>query len=261
MFSVDSYLATLGYSGPLEPTSKTLRELQRRHLMTIPFDNSGRVDQGTASLKDVDIDLDEAFGRVVTERRGGVCFELNGMFNRLLKELGFQTMFLGAGVRGPGGTYGPDLEHMFLGVRIGEELWLGDVGFAGPGFIDPLQVTDGVQEQYGCQYRVFGADGYHVVERKTRTGDWQGVYRFREQPRRLAEWVEDGGDKPEEDGWNWEGELVAADTVIRARSFETGQMVLVGRRLVRVDDGEEQVRVLVKPEDYQAVVDEILGGT
>jgi amide synthase len=259
VFNVDAYLSSLDYSGTVDRVPQTVRELQKQHLMSIPFDNSRRLGQGTSSLQDVDIDLDAAFDEVILKRRGGVCFELNGLFNRLLTELGFDTMFLGAGVRGPGGTFGPDLEHMFLGVRLPDQLWLADVGFAGPGYLEPLHVTTGVQRQYGCDYRILERDGYHIVERKTRNGDWQGVYRFKPQPRRLIEWVDDTGNADETDAWNWEGELVAADTVIRARSFDAGQRVLIGKRLLTVDDGEERIRVLVNPADYETTVEQLVG--
>ncbi|MFW6695333.1 arylamine N-acetyltransferase family protein [Streptomyces sp. MAR4 CNX-425] len=259
MFRTDAYLAALGHTGPTEPVPETLRVLQKRHLMSIPFDNSRRTDQGTSSLTDADIDLDAAFGPVVAERRGGVCFELNGLFRRLLIELGFTVDHLAAGVRGPGGTFGPDLEHMFLGVRLDGVLWLVDVGFAGPGFLEPLRVDDAIQTQYGCDYRVVREDPYYVVERRPQEREWQPVYRFRDQARSLAEWSTAGGPEDGDDAWNWEGELVAADTVIQARSFDAGQMVLVGRRFLKVDGGHETVKVLVDQVDLKDTAALILG--
>jgi amide synthase len=260
MFSVESYLSSIGYTGSTEPTPDTLRELQRRHLISIPFDNSATAGEGTAVLNDVDVDLDATFERVVVQRGGGVCFELNGLFRKLLLELGFQVDYMSAGVRGPGGTFGPDLEHMFLGTRLDGRLWLTDVGFAGPGFVDPVLVSEEVQEQYGCQYRVLSQDGYHVVERKAQGSDWAAVYRFKDQPRSLSEWDGSGGNPDsEDDAWNWEGELIAAGTIIQARSFDNGQMVLVGKRYVRVDGGHEAVKVLINPDDYKKISAHILG--
>ncbi|MCX5399884.1 arylamine N-acetyltransferase [Streptomyces sp. NBC_00102] len=258
MFDVATYLDRLGHDGGTEATPETLRRLQKQHLMAIPFDNSARTGQGTSSLADVDLDMDVVFGPVVAEGRGGVCFELNGLFRRLLLSLGYRVDHLSAGVRGPGGTFGPDLEHMFLGVRLDGDLWLTDVGFAGPGFLEPLKVGPEVQHQYGVDYRVIESEGYLVVERRIKDGAWQAVYRLQDRPRELSEWAAPAPSS-EEDAWNWEGELVAADTVIRARSFETGQRVLVGRRLLTVDDGVETVKVLVTPAAYEAATEQILG--
>jgi amide synthase len=260
MFTVASYLSAIGYSGPTPLDSHTLRELHRRHLMAIPFDNSARANLGTAVLNDVDVDLDVIFDKVIVRRGGGVCFELSGMFRKLLQELGFDVMMLSAGVRGPSGVFGPDLEHMLLGVRLDGELWLTDVGFAGPGYVEPLRLVGEVQEQYGMRYRVLEQGDYHVLERKTQIGDWQAVYRLKVRPRAISDWDGAGGSGDADDpGWNWDGELVAAGTTIRARSFDNGQMVLVGKRYVLVDGGHEKVRVLVKPDEYQSVVELIQG--
>jgi amide synthase len=257
MFTVASYLSAIGYSGSADLTVRTLRELHKRHMTTVPFDNSQRADLGTAVLNDVDVDIDASFERVIARRDGGVCFELSGMFRRLLLELGYDVVRLSSGVRGPSGAFGPDMEHMFLAVRLDGQVWLVDVGFAGPGFIEPVLLSEQEQEQYGVLYRVTDRDGYHVAERRTRSGSWQDIYRFTLQPRTLADW--DGAGDPDADGWNWDGEIIAASTVIRARATENGQLVLVGKRLVKVDDGVETVRVLIDPVEYKTVVADILG--
>jgi amide synthase len=260
MFSIESYLSSLGYTGSTEPTVDTLRALHSLHLTMLPFDNSGHTEEGTSVLDKVDVDLDATFESTVLQRRGGVCFELNGMFRMLLTAMGYRMDILSAGVRGPGGTFGPDLEHMFLGAHIDGDLWLVDVGFAGPGYVEPLLVTEGVQSQLGCDYRITKQDGYFVVNRKTQNGEWAAVYRFTKQARTLAEWQSGGADPgSDDDAWNWEGELVAAGTVIRARSFQGGQMVLVGKRYLRVDEGVEKVRVLINPDEYRTVTEHILG--
>lgn len=261
MFSVDTYLAKLGYTGRRDATLDTLRELHKRHLITIPFDNGAHSKRGTEVLNAVDIDVDTTFDSIVmAHERGGVCFELSGLFRRLLQDLGFDVVVLSAGVRGASDEFGPDLEHLFLGVRLDGANWLVDVGFAGPSFLEPLRLGPGIQSQYGCDYRIEEQDGYHVLSRRPRGADWQAVYRLRWQPRSFTEWTATGRAPSNEDdpGWNWAGQMVAAGTVIRGRSFDNGQMVLVGRRYVRVEDGRDQVRVLIDNTEFSSVVDEIL---
>ncbi|RBM10953.1 arylamine N-acetyltransferase [Streptomyces sp. PT12] len=261
MFSVDAYLSSLGWTGPAEPTAQTLRELHKRHMIRVAFDNSAHAKLGTSILNDIDIDLDATFDEIVIGGRGGVCFELSGLFRRLLTELGYDVIILSAGARGASGEFGPDLEHFFLGVHLDGDLWLVDVGFAGPSFIEPLRLTDEEQEQYGVTYRLIRQDGYHVLQRKGSVGDWQAVYRLKPEARTLADWnglatATPGDDDP---GWNWAGQLVASGTVIHGRSFDTGQLILVGRRFVRVDNGHEEVRVLVDTDEYRKTADHILG--
>jgi amide synthase len=230
--------------------------------MTVPFDNSVNAERGAYIWDFVEIDVDQAFDSLITGGGGGTCFELSALFRRLLTDLGFRVDLLAAGVRGPDGSFGPDLEHLFNGVHIDGVVWLADVGFAGPSFLEPVRVTAEPQEQYGCAYRVVPHtqdERYLVLERKAVGTDWQPVFRFKLQSRTLAEWQRDPT-QPEvlNPEWNWAGELVPSTTVIRARAFDTGQIMLIGRRCLTVDNGREEFRVLVRPEDYAATVSTIL---
>lgn len=258
MFNVASYVAHLGYAGPLDPTLATLRELHRRHLITVPFDNTRHAPKGLAVWDEVETDPDVLFDDLVTGGRGGVCHELNGLFRTLLRELGYDVVVLSAGVRGPDGRFGPDLEHMLNGVRLGEDLWLVDVGFVGPSFTEPLRASDEVQPQNGFDHRVVEADDYHVVQRRGRAGTWVDVYRVRLRPRTLAEWVGFSSRVEEGTEWYWEGEAIGRGTVIQGRSFDGGQKILIGKRYVESSDGREQMRVLVDPAAHAAAVDDIL---
>jgi amide synthase len=202
----------------------------------------------------VDIDPDTAFDEIVVGGRGGVCYELNGLFRILLEELGFDVGVYGAGIRQMDGSFGPDLEHVFNHARVDGDLYLVDVGFVGPSYLEPLRVTAEVQRQHGSRFRVLPADGYHVVERSGRSGVWQAVYRFRDKPRDLAEWQD-----PSAELEAFARALAGAGILVRGRSSATGQRVLIGKRLLTVDDGHETVRVLTDPAEHERVVADILG--
>ncbi|MFG2736714.1 arylamine N-acetyltransferase [Streptomyces harbinensis] len=256
MFSADTYLKRIGFTGTPEPTVETLRQIQKKHLLAIPFDNSLNADaeRGFEVLADADIDADAVFAEIVEGGRGGVCYELNGLMRRLLRDLGFDVRILGAAVIQVNGSFGPDLEHIFAGVHLDGEVWLVDVGLAGPSFLEPLRVTEEVQTQYGVDYRMVPADdGYRVVQRRPRGGGWSPLYKFLLQDRDLTEWkdlVPKLADFPVE--------LVLVGTRIHSRAFDNGQMVLIGKRYVRVEDGHEEVRVLADPKRYREVVGTIL---
>ncbi|MFF7542913.1 arylamine N-acetyltransferase [Streptomyces canus] len=256
MFDIDHYLAKLGHTGPRPaPTPETLRVLHKRHMMTQPFDNFLNGVRGTAIWDGVDIDVDTVYKEVVIGGRGGVCYELNGLFRALLTGLGFEVVVFSAGVRGPDGSYGPEMEHLFNGVRIDGEWYLADVGYSGPSLLEPVRVSAEPQEQYGTGFRVLeGDDGFHYLERRPRGGEWGVIHRFLLQPRKFSEWLDT--DNPTLDAY---AEMLAAHvTYIRGRALENGQMTLTGRRLLIVEDGVERVRVLVKKDDYEAVLDDIL---
>ena len=112
---VKAYLERIGYRGPLAPTADTLRRLHVAHLLTVPFENLS-IHAGERIVLD-DVSL---FDKLVTRRRGGFCYELNGLFAALLRELGFQVEMLSARVANREGVFGPEFDHMALLVKLEE---------------------------------------------------------------------------------------------------------------------------------------------
>jgi N-hydroxyarylamine O-acetyltransferase len=121
---LSEYLSRIGVPGPVRPDAAALCELHRAHQQAVPFENLS-IHLGEP------IALDEAslLGKVVTRRRGGFCYELNGSFALLLGALGFGIRRLAAGVWG-GKSFGPPFDHLALLADVpGGGTWLADVGF------------------------------------------------------------------------------------------------------------------------------------
>jgi N-hydroxyarylamine O-acetyltransferase len=196
--NVDAYLRRISYDGLRIPSAQTLRELQDAHLQTVPFENLD-IHLGQS----IKLDQDALFEKIVVRRRGGFCYELNGLFGALLRELGFDVTMLSAGVASPDGSFGPEFDHMTLMVRIPAKattrhpqsptlqpaVYLADVGF-GDSPLAPLRLDDAAeQQQEGRAYR-FDRDGERITLLK-RTGDaWSPEYRFTLQPHRHAEYAD-----------------------------------------------------------------------
>ena len=102
-----------------------LRALHRAHLMTVPFENLS-IHLG----EPISLAAGDLIDKIVTRRRGGFCYELNGAFALLLGALGFEVRLLAARVFG-GGRLGPPFDHLALLVHTsdGDGPWLADVGF------------------------------------------------------------------------------------------------------------------------------------
>jgi amide synthase len=258
MFDVGTYLKHIGYTGSMEPTADSLRELHKKHMMTVPFDNSRNAPKGLAIWDDVDAGADVFHQALITEGRGGICHEHCGLFRAVLDAFGYETTVISSGVRGANGEFGHDLEHMLALVRIGDELWLADVGFAGPSFIEPVRISADVQSQFGFDYRVVEGESHLVLQRRTRGGEWLAVYRFTLRERELAEWKAIATGENDDPFWHWAGEMIAAGTLIYGRAFETGQILLVGRRYLRAEDGRDVTRVLARTDEYRAVIRDVL---
>lgn len=181
--NVAAYLQRINYDGPTRPTPETLRELHRAHMLAVPFENLD-IHLG----REIVLEAERLYAKVVERRRGGFCYELNGAFAGLLRALGFEVEMLAAGVGRADGSFGPLFDHMALLVRL-DEPWLVDVGF-GEGFRDPLRLdVEGEQTQAFGAYRVRRDGEWHLLER--RDGDaWPSEYRFTLQPYDYADYVE-----------------------------------------------------------------------
>jgi amide synthase len=253
MFDTAVYLRRLGFSGPLEPTVDTLRQLHLAHLRRIPYDNSTFPEGGGAMPDNLaDLDLDTTFDKIVVRGLGGMCFELSSVFQRLLDELGFDTMAVAAGVLQDRGTFSPELSHKFITVSAEGLRWLVDVGFSGPSYLEPLRLSPEVQHQYGCEFKVVAHEGRHTVLRRSRAGDWVPIYRFALVERTREEW----------DGFTatfqqYLDESVMASTTMICRAVENGHHALVGRRYLISEDGYERLTALTDPVEYQRIVDHI----
>jgi N-hydroxyarylamine O-acetyltransferase len=140
---VEAYLGRIGYTGPCAPDRETLRALHRAHLLAVPFENLD-IHLG----REIVLQESRFFQKIVHERRGGFCYELNGLFGALLRDLGFRVAMLSAGVAREAGGFGPEFDHMALLVEL-EERWLADVGF-GECFLEPLPLD----RASGGEYRV-----------------------------------------------------------------------------------------------------------
>jgi N-hydroxyarylamine O-acetyltransferase len=180
---VEAYLRRIDYHGPRQPSSTALRELHRQHLFTVPFENLDIPLRIPISL-----DLQQIYDKIVGRRRGGFCYELNGLFGELLTALGFRVQMLSARVRREDGGFGAEFDHMLLKVEM-DEPWLVDVGF-GDSFVDPIVFRSGGADQVnGHRYVVLPLDDEWQLLRQDENGDVP-LYAFRDLPHQLSEYQE-----------------------------------------------------------------------
>lgn len=181
---VEAYLRRINYNRSPSLTSETLAELQIAHLLSVPFENLSIHSKQPIILND-----DSLFNKIVRQRRGGFCYELNGLFTALLRGLGFNVAMLSAQVAKEKGGFGSDFDHMTLMVKM-EQRWLADVGF-GDSFREPLLLDSReVQIQGKRAYRIVEDDTHLLLmERKYRKG-WHPQYRFLLEPYNYADFVE-----------------------------------------------------------------------
>jgi N-hydroxyarylamine O-acetyltransferase len=176
-----AYLGRVDASRPLIADAAALRRLHRAHQMAVPFENlSIHLDEP------ISLEPDELIDKIVTRRRGGFCYELNGAFGLLLQALGFDVVLVAARVNG-GAGFGPPFDHLALLVRPadGSGPWIADVGF-GSHSVYPL-LFEHRQEQAdpGGRFVLADAEGGDVDVLK----DGEPQYRIEQRERALADFV------------------------------------------------------------------------
>ncbi len=178
---VGRYFERIGYTGSTEPTEATLFALQRAHLLAVPF-------EALDCYLGVPIRLeaDALFDKIVTRRRGGFCYELNGLFAQLLRALGFRVSRLNARPINADGL-APPFAHLALLVEL-ERRWLTDVGF-GYFTLAPLDIDERSPQTDGAHsFRVHPEGGGLEAEELGMSSRWG--YWFTLEPHELAEYAE-----------------------------------------------------------------------
>jgi arylamine N-acetyltransferase len=179
-----AYFARIGYRGAAEPTVETVHALVAAHNQSIPFENLDPL----LGIPVADLSAAALTDKLVHRRRGGYCYEHNGLMGYVLEELGFGVQrFAGRVVwMNPDGPL-PAQTHQVLSVTVPavDGPLLVDVGFGGQTLTSPIRLQPGpVQETRHEPYRIRErGDGYQL---EAEIGDvWQPLYTFttRPQPR------------------------------------------------------------------------------
>lgn len=244
--NIEAYLERINYRGSLAPSAETLRELQVAHLVSVPFENLS-----IHAKQPIVLDDDALFDKVVVRRRGGFCYELNGLFTALLRALGFKVDMLSASVANADGSFGPDFDHMTLGVTL-DQRWLADVGF-GDSFSEPLLLDERREQVQGERaYEIF-EDAAHLVLRQQENGEWKNQYRFTLQPYSYADY----GEMCDYHQTSPQSHFTRAR--ICTRATPEGRITLSEMRLITTVGNERKERMLSGAEEYTSVLREHFG--
>ena len=173
MLDLDAYLKRIGYSGPRPATLETLRALQLKHPLAIPFENLD-----TLTGRPVKLDVTSLERKLVHSRRGGYCFEQNLLFKHVLTSLGFDVTALAARVVWERPAEVRARTHMVLLVALDGRRYICDVGFGGLTATAPIELTPDVEQPTPHEtFRIVSVASELAVEARVR-GEWKRLYRF-----------------------------------------------------------------------------------
>lgn len=137
-FDWSAYARRVGLDAPPAADEDGLFRLHHAQFRSIPFENLD-IQLG----RTIDLAPEALVAKLVAGRRGGYCFELNGLLLLALRHLGHDVRPLLARVHlstPPSGR-----THQINAVTLGERTWLMDAGFGAGGPRQPLALEDGFE--------------------------------------------------------------------------------------------------------------------
>ncbi len=241
---IDEYLERIRYSGSRRPDLATLTALHRAHLRAIPYENLD-VQLG----RPVTIERQQIFEKIVRNRRGGWCYEMNGLFGWALAELGFRvTRSAGAVMREAVGDEAIG-NHLVLKVELEEGIFLADVGF-GDGSQDPIRVVPGNFTSNGFDFALSRqADGWWRMHNHKAGGAPSFDFNLAQADETLlaaqCDWLQTSE------------QSIFVQNAVCQRATEEGLCILRGRILRVLTPHEQTDRLVADAGEYVALLDEI----
>jgi len=171
---LEAYFRRIGYTGKVLPTLETLKGIHVRHAETIPFENLNPFLRWPVRLDPPSLEQ-----KLISDGRGGYCFEQNLLLSHVLKALGFHVTGLAARVlwNQPEDAI-TTRSHMLLRVDLEEGPYIADVGFGGQTLTGPLRLEPDVEQATPHEpFRVIQAGGGFKLQSKI-GGTWKTLYRF-----------------------------------------------------------------------------------
>ena len=243
---IDRYLERLHYLKPLKPDAQTLQELQVAHMLHVPFEN---LDIGLK--RPIQLSEEALWNKIVVHKRGGFCYELNGLFARLLTEIGFDVTYLNGRVFNQEGNLGIDFDHLALLVQAPDQptRWLADVGF-GDSFNRPLNFEVRSEQVQGLRsYHLEQTSEGCITWQKNYDGAWERQYFFDLQPHNFPADYEAGClyHQTSPTSSFTRGSIISRATLDGRISLEDGRLILTrnGQRSEhRLENKDEYQRLL-----------------
>jgi len=180
----EKYLNRINFSGELKLTLEVLKLLQKAHLLTVPFENLD-----IHYNRPIELNVEKIFEKIVLNNRGGFCYELNGLFYKLLTSIGFNAKMISARVFDKEKGYGQEFDHLTIIVDLDGAEYLADVGFGEFAFA-PLKLDlDTVQNDQRGDFVFDKYDEAYFRVNKIVDGQSTPEYIFKKKERQFADYT------------------------------------------------------------------------
>ncbi|MBS1664949.1 MAG: arylamine N-acetyltransferase [Bacteroidetes bacterium] len=247
---ISGYLRRIDYDGIVYRDLDTLRELQRKHVFSIPFETLDIHNQIPILLQ-----INFLYQKVILDKRGGYCYELNVLFHRLLTHCGFDVKMIAGRLHHGNNKYGREFEHMALLVELNGRKWLVDVGY-GDFSLTPLAIMPGEIQSDGRNYYqvidpvvIDGKSYLGVAKWNTTKQDFKIDYLFTLTPRTLDDFYEMN------EFHQTSPESHFARSLICTLPTQEGRISLINNKLIRTENGKRQVKVIQNEEHREEILE------
>jgi N-hydroxyarylamine O-acetyltransferase len=253
--SLAAYLQRIGCAGPIEPSFAVLRDVHRAHLLTIPYENLD-IHLG----RPLSLNIETIYDKIVNRRRGGWCYEMNGLLAWALREIGFEVHLVSGAVNRARAGDLAEGNHLVLLVQL-DQPYVADAGF-GNAFLEPLPLFDGEHEQHGFRFRLERSPTPNLPQGRSASPSEQGGegwifhnhafggagYDFTTTPRRIEDFAE-------RSQWlQTSPESGFVRVSVCHRFTEHGYITLRGLMLETVSPNEVHTRTINDIVDYRDVL-------
>jgi len=181
-FDLQQYLKRINFKGEIELNFEGIKKLMQSQIFSVPFENIDVQAGKTISLVGNDI-----VNQIVDKKRGGYCYQVNGVFSLALQEIGVPHYYIA--VR-PLVNPGQNAKtHLGIIATIENEEYLIDLGFGGNSIREPLklsQIETEIQQDFDTFTLVKTEEEEYLLQIKIGK-EWSNLYSFDLTPQR---WID-----------------------------------------------------------------------
>jgi len=240
-----AYLERMKIVDNEEPSLERLNSLILAHQCNIPFENLDVFEFN----KEISLGIETLFEKIITNKRGGYCFELNALFMTLLEECGFDVYACYCRIL-RGKDYIPPCLHRGTLVNIAGQLWFVDVGYGGPMPAGALLVEDGYEATYCNQtFRVEKTDEYWWTISYLSSHGTEKIMQFTTMPQGAVEFL-----SPNE-FCSKNKDSVFRNVRLVNRRTPMGSLSITGDIFTEIKDGERSEKKMQTQEELEQALD------
>lgn len=167
-------------------TKESMDKLVCGSLYNIPFETIDIYDLG----KEVSLEIPDLFEKIVVKKRGGFCFELNGLLFAVMKSLGFECYSVAVRIMFEGEFPATGHRTSIVTLPDGKRCVV-DIGFGGPAPITALYLDETDWQKSGkLEFRYEKLEnGLYYYTSLCNDGNIQPLMKFSDRPYELIDFI------------------------------------------------------------------------